>query len=320
MSSKDELEIRGGKGKSKDTALPIAGSYRATRNLPQAVMKISSYSKGASRAGAHLAYISRNGELELESPQGEKLRDHGDIKERLDEWAMDFGDRKNSRDTVNIVLSSPRGSDVEAVRAAVRDFAQKNFGQTNDYLFAIHDDTNNPHGHLAVKMRGYDGEKLNPGRKDLREWRASYAESLRAVGVEVDASRRSERGVGIKAVSQKIWNIKNNSERKGGSEIPESEKSLVKSVVEDLKQGKRQGDKPWAKASKAKTQKHKEKLESLAESVEEVGESKSDAKLTAIGKQIKRYAKSIPEPKTKAEVVEKAILERAATKDQDVER
>jgi len=187
----------------------IKAAYRATLNLPQAVVKVTSYSSGKKTASAHVNYISRNGELELEDPQGNLLINTVETQDRVNDWSDDFdknrnyGNRKKSngeiitrktRDTLNIVLSAPKGSDPEKVRKSVREFAQKEFGETNDYLFAIHTDTDYPHGHLSVKMRGYMGEKLDPRKNDLQRYRSTFAERLRDNGIQVDATSRVFRG------------------------------------------------------------------------------------------------------------------------------
>jgi len=309
-------KVRVDKRKAKDIHLDtsvLKNAYRASQNLPQAVLKVSSYSHGQGRAGAHLSYIARNGDLEVEDPQGNHLQDPEEFKERMDDWAMDFDTRKDSRDTVNIILSAPKKSELGAVEDSVRAFAKKTFGQTNDYLFAIHNDTEHPHGHLMVKMRGYDGEKLNPGRKDLREWRSLFAEILREHGVEVDASSRLERGVGRKSTKQKIHHIK---ERK----TPFVEKEAIKQVIADIKNKHNQKDKPWAKAAKQKTKDHKNKLNHIASIASDIAQKSNNDNLAKMAYSIKNHAENIPEPKTKAEEYQEKLIKVVPVKDNDIDR
>jgi len=310
----DSLRID--KRKAKDIHLDasvLKEAYRASQNLPQAVLKVSSYSHGQSRAGAHLSYIARNGDLEVEDPQGNRLQDPEEFKERLEDWAMDFDTRKDSRDTVNIILSAPEKSELGAVEDSVRDFAKKTFGDSNDYLFAIHNDTDHPHGHLMVKMRGYDGEKLNPGRKDLREWRASFAETLRENGVQVDASSRSERGVGRKGTKQKIYHIQKRT-------IPEVEREAVKEVISDIQNKKNQKEKQWAKAAKQKTQKHKEKLNHIASVTSEIAARSKNDNLGKMAKSIKKHADTISEPKTRSEEYQEKLTNKHKKTVQEIYR
>lgn len=293
----DKLSIdkRPGGDVAKGAANTLTQAYRAAQTLPQAVLKVSSYSHGAGRVGTHVKYISREADLVVEDPQGGQLKDPEEMKERIAEWAMDFDLRKGSRDTVNIILSVPIDSKLGDVERSVRDFAWITFGQTNDYLFALHSDTDHPHGHLMVKMRGYEGEKLNPGRKDLRDWRASFAQSLRENGVEVDASSRSSRGVGRKGSRQSVVHIRSRGEK---STV---DREAEKDSVRDFHQKKNPKDMPWAIAAKEKTQAHKEELKRLAMAAKAAAKVSGNISLDTMANSIYEHAQKIPEPKTRAE-------------------
>ena len=318
--AKDYEDILGSikvdKRKAKDISLSGSGfkkAYLASQNLPQAVLKISSYSHGKTKASAHLKYINRQGNLDVEDPGGNKITDPMELKELMDEWAMDFDKRKNSRDTVNIVLSAPKDSELGAVESSVRDFAQKTFGQTNDYLFAIHNDTDHPHGHLMVKMRGYDGSKLDPQKEDLRQWREQFAESLRDHGVMVDASPRLFRGVGRKGTKQNVHHIRERGE------TPKVDKEAMNEIVTENIKGKDPKNKPWAKAAKAKTLKNKKELSELAQTASELADASGNAELKKAADSINTFAENIKEPKTRAEEINHAINERNNKKDIDRE-
>ena len=287
-------DIRVDKRSGKDVRLDLISAYRQTKNLPQAVLKVSSYSHGTSRVKAHASYISRKGKLEVEDPQGDKLLGLEDVNQRIEQWEYDFDTRKNSRDTVNIVLSAPKGSDVEAVKKSVRQFAKNEFGEINDYLFAIHNDTDHPHGHLIVKMRGYDGEKLNPGKKDLKAWRESFAESLRENGIEVDATPRHARGVGKRGRKQSIRHIEERQEIK-------VDREAVVEFIKENKKGVDQSKKPWAVSAKKNTEQHKQTLNKVAEQAGNIAEQSQNDNLRIMSKKIKQHAAAIPEPKTRAE-------------------
>ena len=51
-----------------------------------------------------------------------------------------------------------------------------------------------PHVHLCVLMRDTYGQRLNPRKNDLFEWRVRFAEKLREEGVECAATKRQHRG------------------------------------------------------------------------------------------------------------------------------
>jgi len=158
-----EKDLRILHNKTRDINLSkhrIKEIYHNAKGTQQAVVKVSSYSKSRGRLSAHFDYISRNNDIELEDPTGNTLVDCSEVKDILDHWYADADKRKNSRMSANIILSAPKGSDRKSVHEAVRDFAAVRFSENHDYLFAKHNDTKNPHNHLVVKLRGYDGVKL----------------------------------------------------------------------------------------------------------------------------------------------------------------
>src|ERR1700691_2051333 len=117
-----------GRGRTvKGRGLSLPERLRAARRVPQAVVKVISYGKGRYGAEGLLQYISRNGRLELETDQGERLRDFSERKALVQSWAGSFDRRKNSRDTVHIVFSMPHGSDPEALRRSVRKVLKREF-------------------------------------------------------------------------------------------------------------------------------------------------------------------------------------------------
>jgi len=197
MKFKDQLfdDVYVRKQKAKDIKpARHARAYRIAKKYPEAVFKITSWAHDKETVGATLSYVSRSGDLEMEDPQGGVLN-ADDVKKRLDEWAQDFDTwKKRSRESAHIIFSSPKGADREAVRSAVRDFCWAAFAN-HDYLMVAHDDTKNPHVHVVVKARGFDNTKLDPGMRDIKDWRRYYAECLRNKGVQVEASSRLMRGL-----------------------------------------------------------------------------------------------------------------------------
>lgn len=263
----------------------------------QAVVKVSSYSKSSGRAKAHLDYISRNGKLDLEDPFGNQLTDRDEIKDLVDSWSADSDNRKNSRLTANVVLSAPEGSDRNAVKKSAREFARERFMDNHDYLFATHDDTDNPHVHLVVKMRGYNGEKLRLGKKELHEMRKQFAERLRVNGIDVDATYRSERGVVRRSERQVIRNIKS---KRG--ETPKVEKEALNEAVSDLKgQGK---ERPWEPKIIAQREILTSEFKQIAKSLKETKEQSA----VKVADKIEKYLKDLPKPVTRHEELKNQLL------------
>lgn len=316
----DEKKRGGQKAKDLNVSLGksrIKEAYRASQKLPQAVLKVSSYGKGLQKVTAHGLYISRNGNEDLEDPEGNVLKNPKELKRRLGEWEADFDKRKNGRDTVHIILSAPKGSEPGKVENSVREFARKRFSENNDYLFAIHTDTAHPHGHLMVKMRGFDGKKLNLGKAELLQMRQSFAEALRENGIAVDATPRLSRGVGQKGKSMAV---KKMTERgispyfkSDDGQRTDIRAATVKEIIRDKIEGKKQSDKPWAKAAKARTALARSEYAEIGSALMKAGEKSNDTEFRVIGRAILKHSRDIPEPLSKREVIEKQ-MERAIAK------
>jgi hypothetical protein len=191
----------------------ISDRVRAAGQLPQAVLKVTSYGYGARGLRTALAYMSRDGELELQTDASEWLDGTPDQLAFAEDWSQTFdakarNGRGKVRDFMNVTASSPKGSDPDAVLRAAKDWAGRTFGTNHRYAYVRHDDTANPHVHFVVKLRGEDGKRLHMANGAAQAWRQSYAESLRAQGIEVDASPRWARGLGRKAEPQGAEHIR----------------------------------------------------------------------------------------------------------------
>lgn len=166
---------------------------RASKRLPQAVFKISSYSRSGGAVWDRVHYISREGELAVEDANGQQLADLAELEEMVGEWEERQGKRA-TRLAMSAVASFPAGVDQEKATAAARQFFQAAFADTYDYVFAPHADTDQFHVHLLLETRGHDGQLLRLDRAALHDLRLLLAEQARAQGIELDASPRWARG------------------------------------------------------------------------------------------------------------------------------
>ncbi len=185
-----------------------AGAMRArlariANRAPEAVVKVTGRTRDPAHLRAHLDYISRNGRLELEGPDSALILGRRGVADLADDWASaalaDSHRRADSPFSLSVVLSMPAGTDEIALRDAARAFAADTFAGRHDYVFTLHTDTPRPHVHLSICSRGYSGERLNPKKADLEEWRQTFAQALRDRGVEAEATPRRARGVTRKA-------------------------------------------------------------------------------------------------------------------------
>ena len=176
---------------------------RVVGRVPEVMVKVTGRTRGAGHLGAHLSYITRNGELEAEDREGMTILGRGEVAELAKDWeAMAELDRRRTARTptsLSVVLSMPASTDPTALRDAARDFAQRTFGEAHDYVFVLHTDADHPHVHLTVRALGDQGERLNPKKADLEAWRQAFAQALRDRGVEAEATPRRARGVTRKA-------------------------------------------------------------------------------------------------------------------------
>jgi hypothetical protein len=156
----------------------------------------------------HFQYLDRDGELPIETDDGEPLKGKGASKALVDDWDLkldatrpptaDHKPReagKQPKLVHKMIFSMPAGTPPEKVLAAVKNFAREEFGAKNRYAMVLHTDEPHPHVHLVVKAMGYDGTRLNIRKATLREWRREFARHLRAHGVAANATERAVRGV-----------------------------------------------------------------------------------------------------------------------------
>lgn len=165
---------------------------------PEVMVKLSGSGTAFSRTKAHLEYISRNGEVQLEDQAGNIFSGRTELWDLQNEWrygGYPISDKPSIKQSYNIVLSMPPGTDRQAVTDAARQFAKTEFGENYSYVFATHEDTTHPHVHLCVKAMGHNGIRLSPRKPDLQHWRELFAEKLMDHGIEANATRRPVRGV-----------------------------------------------------------------------------------------------------------------------------
>jgi type IV secretory pathway VirD2 relaxase len=199
---------RGGRG-GRDQLSPaeIEVIARTVRRTPEAMVKV--LNRGGQNLAAvarHIDYLSREGEFEIETDEGERLKGNGAEAELLDDWDLDLDEERRTADlkppamrnppklVQKLVFSMPAGTPPQKVLSAVKNFAREEFGAKHRYAMVLHTDEPHPHVHLVVKALGADGKRLNIRRATLRHWRGEFARHLRAQGVAANATPRQVRG------------------------------------------------------------------------------------------------------------------------------
>ncbi|WP_034129471.1 relaxase/mobilization nuclease domain-containing protein [Acinetobacter baumannii] len=177
---------------------------RISKKTPEVMVKVTGGGNSMGKVKAHMGYITRNGQLEGIDQDGNKVNGKDDIEDAAEDWQMSgtpISDEESKyKQAFNIVLSMPKGTDEKGVYDAAKEFAEEHF-KDHKYMMVQHTFTNdpskdpseNPHVHVVVKAVSEKGDRLNIRKADLQEWRESFAEKLRARGIEANATKRIAR-------------------------------------------------------------------------------------------------------------------------------
>lgn len=267
---------------------------RIARRRPEVMVKVTGSARGLCGLKEHLAYITRNGKLVGERENGERIEGATEVRALAEEWWADGADRrKNTRDTINLILSMPPGTDQTAVAEAARAFAQKIFGGEHDYLLAHHNHDSdpkrpeNPHAHLTIKTRDREGQVLNPRKADLQAWREGFALELRERGVVAEATARRVRGITRKGQRQAIRHM----DKRTATRV--TRWKLVQ-AVKTASIGDDGAAEPWAKVAKEKHRKVRRAWNTLAAAFEQAGQPK-------LAQEIRLFVNAMPPAQTERE-------------------
>jgi hypothetical protein len=94
-----EWDISDPAAPSRLTPAMRAKLERIVRRAPEVMVKITGRTKGVAHLKSHLAYITRNGELNAETEQGATLTGRSGLKDLQQQWEDDAGlDNTRRRD------------------------------------------------------------------------------------------------------------------------------------------------------------------------------------------------------------------------------
>lgn len=274
------------------------------RKLPQAVLKISSHNTGKQRVRARLHYISREGTLGLETDQGVTLEGLEEIDALVDDWAVDFPNRKNSRDAMSLVISLPAGTDREKATQAGREFFAEAFAENHEYVFAGHDDTDHFHIHVVVKGRSRDGKPMRPSRRNPQLWRQAFAEKARAHGIELDASPRTARGVGRRTPPTSVFEIRRRDE------MPRVDQSAAKEAVRRARNSKDRASRSESVIRRINVEERLVYAKQAMLVVKEAKSIKDDRKRLAaleVASELASFAEGMPVPRSRIDTMKAAL-------------
>jgi type IV secretory pathway VirD2 relaxase len=162
------------------TPAQIEQIQRTVRRVPEVMVKVTGGGTKAGAVAAHFTYISRKGELTIETDEGDRIADQDAQKALIRDWHLELsaGQYRAPRDgratagkaklVHNIVFSMPSPTPPEKVLAAARKFAREKFALQHRYAMVLHTDQQHPHVHMVVKAESEDGQRLHIDKEMLR--------------------------------------------------------------------------------------------------------------------------------------------------------
>jgi type IV secretion system T-DNA border endonuclease VirD2 len=205
---------------------------RIVRRAPEVVVKVTGRQRGGVHVKAHLDYIGRKGDVEIETRDGEILTTKEDVAERAAEWSDTLQWRSRPTvSSVSLIFSMPEGTDPDKVLGAVRALAHAELSDNHDYVLALHTDTPRPHVHLTVQAEGLDRTRFNPRPVQLNRFRERFARELRERGVAAEATPRRARGKGVAGSSMALVKLRARLRAEGGRQITQSDRRTNEQAI-----------------------------------------------------------------------------------------
>ena len=280
---------------------------RIVRRAPEVIVKITGRTKSVAHLKSHLAYITRNGELDAETEQGATLAGRSGLKDLQQHWEDDAGlDDKRRRDgslSVNIILSMPAGTDAVAVKDSARAFAIETFGYNHDYVFVQHLDDKHPHVHLTVRSLGHDGKRLNPRKADLQAWRERFAGELRLRGIAAEATPRRTRGQVRKADRGAVVALRRRKI------VPDVDRLARTAVLSEVRGG-RTAKHPWDEQIKSRQDAIRRRYLDYAAQLQRSGAA-ADQELA---RQVRQFVEDMPALETRRHALKNELSKLADTR------
>lgn len=196
---------RGAERRDRLSPAHIEQIVRTVSRTPEVMVKVlPSAANSASAVRKHIAYVGRNGEIELETDDGRQLEDRDAAADLIEDWDLDLTEcqaaaggphgRPAPKLVHKLVFSMPAGTPADKVLRATQAFCREQWALKHRYAMALHTDEPHPHVHVIVKALSEQGERLDIRKATLRDWREAFASHLRRVGVPANATPRVVRG------------------------------------------------------------------------------------------------------------------------------
>ena len=185
-----------------------AQMVRAARGFAPAIFK--PISKGGCHTGAQLraqlSYLATKSSHILDSRgahDGKKTLTEAEIERLARRFENQWSERYSPKlgHTSHLLMAFPVGTRGEEVRDITQSICERFFqgeGSHFDYIAAIHQDRAHPHAHIVLNRRSKDGEMFFLGKDhhfNYDAFRAAMVEAAQVHGIQLEATRRLDRGV-----------------------------------------------------------------------------------------------------------------------------
>lgn len=182
---------------------------RNAMRVPQSVVKRvrNGGTKTSKELKRQLEYVTRDDAVQaswMNIDGSDRRLFKNSIETQTEVWVDTWRGAPQRGHTDHIILSFPKGTDVEAAEAIAREwgqqiFASGDFGDQWRYIAAVHDDKDHVHAHFVVDKRGQDhGRFLSISMKSELNYdvmRERHAEIAQEHGVALNATSRLSRGI-----------------------------------------------------------------------------------------------------------------------------
>ncbi len=284
----------------------IAQISRTVRRVPEVMVKVLSRGGQDLKAvGRHIDYLRDrdDGEREVETDDGRQLSGQNATKELIEDWDLELEARRNRSDLSarqggskklvhKLLFSMPAGTPPDKVLAAVKNLAREEFGLKHRYAMVLHTDEPHPHVHMVLKAVSEQGVRLHIRKQTLRHWRQEFAQNLRALGVEANATERAVRGETRQAKKDGIY-------RAGLRGKSTFLRARTESVAAELLKGG-----PRREPGKSKLTETRRQVERGGHAASEILTAQGQVELAA---QLQQFVSRAPPPLTERELIANAL-------------
>jgi len=284
---------------------------RTVQRTPEVMVKV------LSRGGQNLAAVRRHldylrlrddGELELETDDGQRLSGEAVSKDLVKDWDLDLEEHRRRSDldarrsrspklVHKLMFSMPAGTPPEKVLAAVKNVAREEFALDHRYVMVLHTDEPHPHVHMVVKAVSERGVRLHIRKATLRAWRREFARHLRAAGVAANATERAVRGGSRAYKPDGIYRATKRGESR-------STRERVEAIAGELRKGGLRGE-----AGKAELVRTREEVERGWRAVSALLLSDRRSELAS---QVRGFVDQMPSPETDRERIASELFSRGS--------